>query len=395
MTLRILHVTPYFQNAWGYGGIPRIATTLTRQLALRGHQVTVCTTDAADAERRSAPFTPEPGEPGAVDVRMFPNLSNRLAYHAQVFLPRGLSGYLSRHATCFDIAHLHACRNLPVSLAARQLSRARVPYVLAPNGTAPRIERRRAAKWVYDRMTGRRDLESASAVIAVSEAERGQLEQMGVPAGRIRLLANPIDLDEHRAPATRGTFRAAHGIGSRPLVLYLGKLTPRKRVDVLLRAFALSVAADARLAIAGNDMGPRRSLEHLSSALGLGDRVVFTGLLRGAARLEALADADVLVYPSADEVFGLVPLEALLTGTPVVVADDSGCGELIGRVGGGVVTPLGDPEALAAAIRQVLAARDDWRRRASEAASVVRQRYGAPTVAAELDALYHDVLAAR
>jgi glycosyltransferase involved in cell wall biosynthesis len=282
-----------------------------------------------------------------------------------------------------------------VSLAARQLSRARVPYVLAPNGTAPRIERRRAAKWVYDRMTGRRDLESASAVIAVSEAERGQLEQMGVPAGRIRLLANPIDLDEHRAPATRGAFRAAHGIGSRPLVLYLGKLTPRKRVDVLLRAFALSVAADARLAIAGNDMGTRRSLEHLSSALGLGDRVVFTGLLRGAARLEALADADVLVYPSADEVFGLVPLEALLTGTPVVVADDSGCGELIGRVGGGVVTPLGDPEALAAAIRQVLAARDDWRRRASEAASVVRQRYGAPTVAAELDALYHDVLAAR
>ena len=178
-------------------------------------------------------------------------------------------------------------------------------------------------------------------------------------------------------------------------MLYLGKLTPRKRVDVLLRAFALSVAADARLAIAGNDMGTRRSLEHLSSALGLGDRVVFTGLLRGAARLEALADADVLVYPSADEVFGLVPLEALLTGTPVVVADDSGCGELIGRLGGGVVTPLGDPEALAAAIRQVLAARDDWRRRASEAASVVRQRYGAPTVAAELDALYHDVLAGR
>ena len=123
--------------------------------------------------------------------------------------------------------------------------------------------------------------------------------------------------------------------------------------------------------------------------------MIFTGLLRGAARLEALADADVLVYPSADEVFGLVPLEALLTGTPVVVADDSGCGELIGQVGGGVVTPLGDADALAAAIRQVLAARDDWRRRASEAASVSGSAMGGATVAAELDALYHDVLAAR
>jgi glycosyltransferase involved in cell wall biosynthesis len=393
MTLRILHVTPYFQDAWGYGGIPRIATTLARELALRGHHVTVCTTDAADAESRSALLSSGPGATGTVDVRMFPNLSNRLAYHAQVFLPRGLSGYLSNHATGFDIAHLHACRNLPVSLAARQLSRARVPYVLAPNGTAPRIERRKAAKWVYDRVTGRRDLEGASVVIAVSHAERRQLEHLGVPADRIRLVGNPVDLDEHRAPATRGAFRAAHGIGTRPLVLYLGKLTPRKRVDVLLEAFALNVGPEARLAIAGNDMGTRRSLERLASILGLGDRVLFTGLLRGATRLEALADADVLVYPSADEVFGLVPLEALLTGTPVVVADDAGCGELIAQVGGGLVTPLGDAEALSLAIRQVLDARDQWRLRAAEAAAVVRQRYGGATVAAELDVLYHDVLA--
>lgn len=394
MSLRILHVTPYFQDAWGYGGIPRIAATLARELALRGHQVTVCTTDAADAESRSAPISPQPGAPGAVDVRMFPNFSNRLAYHAQVFLPRGLSGFLSSHATGFDIAHLHACRNLPVSLAARHLSRAHVPYVLAPNGTAPRIERRKAAKWVYDRLAGRQDLARASAVLAVSEAERRQLEQMGVPPERIRLLANPVDLNEHQAPATRGAFRAAHGIGSRPLVLYLGKLTLRKRVDDLVSAFAADLAPDARLAVAGNDMGTRGALEHLAQELGLGDRVVFTGLLRGAARLEALADADVLVYPSADEVFGLVPLEALLTGTPVVVADDSGCGELISQVGGGLVTRLGDVNALASAIREVLGARDEWRRRASEAAALVRRRYGGATVAAELDALYHDVLAA-
>jgi glycosyltransferase involved in cell wall biosynthesis len=394
MSLRILHVTPYFQDAWGYGGIPRIAATLARELALRGHQVTVCTTDAADAEGRSAPISPQPGAPGAVDVRMFPNFSNRLAYHAQVFLPRGLSGFLSGHATGFDIAHLHACRNLPVSLAARHLSRAHVPYVLAPNGTAPRIERRKAAKWVYDQLAGRQDLDGASAVLAVSEAERHQLEHMGVRADRIRLLPNPVDLDEHIPPVTRGTFRATHGIGSRPLVLYLGKLTPRKRVDVLVSAFAADLPPDARLAIAGNDMGTRGALEHLASELGLGDRVVFTGLLRGPSRLEALADADVLVYPSADEVFGLVPLEALLTGTPVIVADDSGCGELIRGVGGGLVTPLGDVDALAAAIQQVLGAREHWRQRAMEAAALVRQRYGGATVAAELDALYHDVLAA-
>jgi glycosyltransferase involved in cell wall biosynthesis len=394
MILRILHVTPYFRDAWGYGGIPRIVAAQVSELSLRGHQVTVCTTDAGDADSRSAPSSVQPREPGAVDVRMFLNFSNHLAYHAQLFLPRGMNGFLASHATGFDIAHLHACRNVPVSLAARHLARARVPYVLGPNGTAPLIERRKAAKWVYDRVAGRQDLARAAAVIAVSDAERRQLEQLGVPAGRIRLLANPVDLEEHRVIA-RGAFRAAHGIGRAPLVLYLGKLTPHKRVDVLLRAFARNVAADARLLIAGNDMGTRRPLERLAAELGLDDRVFFTGLLRGSERLEALADADVLVYPSADEVFGLVPLEALLAGTPVVVADDSGCGELIGKVGGGLVTPLGDAEALAVAVRKVLAAPDDWRHRAAAAAAVVRQRYGGTTVAAELDALYHDVLATR
>src|SRR5262249_49559538 len=161
------------------------------------------------------------------DVRIFPNLSNTLAYHAQCFLPRGLGAFLSKSARQFDVAHLHACRNLPVSMAARHLSRAGVPWVLAPNGTAPRIERRRAARWAYERLTGRQDREGASRILAASNAERRQLEQMGVPADRIRVLPNPVDLDEHLLPLSRGAFRSAHSIGERPLVLYLGKLTPR------------------------------------------------------------------------------------------------------------------------------------------------------------------------
>ncbi|HET6317279.1 MAG TPA: glycosyltransferase [Chloroflexota bacterium] len=395
MTLRILHVTPYFRDAWGYGGIPRIASTLVRELAHRGHAVTVCTTDAADAGTRSAAPATGSTETGAVDVRIFPNLSNTLAYHQQLFLPRGLSAFLSAHAARFDVAHLHACRNLPVSIASRYLRRAGIPYVLAPNGTALRIERRRAAKWVYDRVIGRQDLDAAACVIAVSEAERRQLEEMGVRQDKIRLLPNPVDLDEHRQLPRAGAFRAAYGLGSSRVVLYLGKLTPRKGVDVLLRAFGSGLASDVRLVIAGNDMGTRQSLERLAGQSGLQDRVLFTGLLQGVARLEALADADVLVYPSSDEVFGLVPLEALLTGTPVIVSDDSGCGELIAQMGGGLLTPLGDPGALAAAIRRVLAAPDEWRARALTAAGLVRQRYGGSTVAAKLDGLYHDVLAAR
>src|SRR5437867_1263362 len=143
-SLRILHVTPYFADAWAYGGIPRVVTTLTRGLARRGHAVTVCTTDARDASARVPSGDARTAD--GVDVRIFPNFSNRLAYHLQLFLPIGFDRFLRSHAAAFDIAHLHACRNLLGVMAARRLRAAGVPYVLEPNGTAPLNERRRVAK---------------------------------------------------------------------------------------------------------------------------------------------------------------------------------------------------------------------------------------------------------
>src|SRR5262245_6079305 len=240
MPLRILHVTPYFVDAWGYGGIPRVATALAKELGARGHAVTVGTTDAADARSRALPPPVRATWRrmwNCVEVHTFSNASNALAYHLQCFLPRGLDGFLAAHARRFDIAHLHACRNLPVSIAARHLTAAGVPYVVAPNGTAPRLERRRATKWAYDVVIGRRDLRHAAAILAVSEAERTDLERLGVSPARIRVVPNPVEL-EQRDEAPASDLRTAYGLGNRPIVLYLGKVTARKRVDALVRAFA-------------------------------------------------------------------------------------------------------------------------------------------------------------
>jgi len=389
MSLRILHVTPYFVDAWGYGGIPRIATTLTRELARRGHRVTVCTTDAGDAHRRANGI--RVARESDVEVRMFANVSNALAYHAQMFLPRGLNAFLAAHAVEFDVAHLHALRNLPVSIAVRHLCRAGVPYVVAPNGTAPRLERRRLAKWAYDRTAGRGDLRNATAVIAVTVAEARALEQLGVPASRIRQIANPVDVDEQpRAPA-RGLFRARFGLGDGPLIVVLGKLTPRKRVDEVIRALAEGLDRDVKVAVVGNDMGSLPSLQALAVALGVAGRVIFAGLLRGDERLQALRDADVLAHPAVDEIFGLAPMEAILAGTPVVVSDDSGAGEIVSAIGGGLVVPPGQPRALADAIRRLLAAPEHWRPNVIRAAEAIRARFAGPVIAGELDALYHDI----
>jgi glycosyltransferase involved in cell wall biosynthesis len=355
--LRVLHVTPYAAGAWAYGGIPRVAHALATGLAAQGHQVTVCATDAGDASYRleGATRTWQAWEPRTVDgcrLHVFPNVSNRLAYHAQLFLPLGFGRFLEQHRHEFDVAHLHACRNVPGVIAGRHLRAAGVPYLLAPNGTAPIIERRHRAKRVFDRIAGRALMRAAARVLAVSHAERRQLLALGVPGHTIRVVPNPIDLGGlSPLPARR-----AHSVQkSAPMIAYLGKLTPRKRLDTLIKAFAYLRTAhpafsDARLVIAGNDMGAGDDARRLAARWSVEHCTEFPGLLCGHARLELLADANIVAYASEDEVFGLVPLEALLCGTPVVVADDSGCGEIIDRVGGGLCVPPGDAPALARAL---------------------------------------------
>jgi glycosyltransferase involved in cell wall biosynthesis len=393
--LRILHVTPYYEQAWAYGGIPRVVSVLARGLARRGHQVTVCATDACDATSRLR--GPEAGgdargDSGGVNVRVFPNVSNALAYHYQLFLPRGLETFMRREAARFDVAHVHACHNLPGAIAARHLKRARVPYALEPHGTAPRIERRRWAKWIFDRTVGRGVLEGASRLIAVSEAERRQLHAVGAPAQAVRVISNPIDLAEFDPPPERGAFRRAQALPWDELVLYLGKWTPRKRIDLLIRAFATLERPRTGLVIAGNDMGMERALRRLVARLGLEARTRFVGLLAGRARLEALADADIVAYPAEHEIFGLVPVEAILCGTPVVVAGDSGCGEVIADAGGGRVIARGSAAALAEALRAMLAEPARWRAAAARARARVEERCGGDAVCGRLEGVYREML---
>jgi glycosyltransferase involved in cell wall biosynthesis len=381
-------VTPYAADAWAYGGIPRLVRSLTRGLARRGHQVTVCTTDACDHLLRArAPHTPHTG-PGTLDVRVLRNLSNRLAYRWQLFAPQGLSRTLRSLMGNTDVAHLHACRNLPVAAAARILSKARIPYLVSPHGTAPLIERRFLAKQIFDATAGRGYLEGAARVLAVSEAERVQLSALGVAEHRIAVLPNPIDLSEFDPAPDGRRFRQRHGLGDMPVVLLLAKLTPRKGADVALRAFEKVGHRDARFVIAGSDMGSGLTTEALKNS----SRVMFVGLLEGRDRLDALAAANVVLYPSRHEVFGLVPLEALLCASPVIVCNDSGAGELIGSVGGGEIVPVDDIDSLAIAIESMLVSNAGWRDRARMAGRKVRQLFDADVICERLEAVYREVI---
>ncbi len=399
--LRILHVSPYSPAAWAYGGIPRVVEGLTEGLAERGHHVTLCTTDACDASSRLGQMAAgaQRTQPGAFvgarppEWRIFRNVSNRAAFHWQAFAPIGFAGYVRRAAHRFDVAHVHACHNVLGVLASRALRRAGVPYVVMPNGTAPIHERRHAAKRMLARVGGDGVLAGAARILAVSPAEERQLESLGIEAARIARMPNPVtSTTADRGSLRPGVFRQRFGCADRPLVLFLGKVTPRKELPTLVRALRNLTHRRACLVIAGSDLGGRNQALALARELGLADRVRVIGVLRGGERLEALAAADVVAYATRDEIFGLVPCEALAAGTPVVVGNDSGCAQVIEQVGGGLCVPPGDAIALGHALDDVLSDVACWRQRAAAAGREIAERYSPEAVSSRLEAIYADVL---
>lgn len=378
-------VSPYFQPAWAYGGIPRLAYGLARALQERGHEVSVVTTDACDRDSR---LPAGRADLHGLAVHRLRNLSNRLAYDQQLFLPLGVAGLLDRLASKADVIHLHGWWHLLNNAAVRAARKHSVPVVMTPNGTLLPLERKERVKGLWQHLFGQPVMDAVDRWIAVSRAELNQFAQAGVDRERVHLVYNGLDLGEFEELPERGIFRRQRGLGERPVLLYLGKLTPRKGVDHLLAAVARLPADRVTLVVAGNDMGVRADLERQAEGLDLGDRVRFVGLLTGPERLAALADADLLVYPSTDEIFGLVPFEGLLCGTPAVVSDDCGCGQLVAQARAGELVRYGDHGGMARTIDALLG---DPRRRdrmVARGRAFIERHFAWPGIAAQTEAVY-------
>lgn len=190
---------------------------------------------------------------------------------------------------------------------------------------------------------------AAAGMLAVSEALKRDMAALGLPADRIRVHHTGIDLEAFR-PVDRAAARAALGVAG-PLIVAAGALIERKGHDLILAA--LGRLPEATLIIAGD--GPERGrLERIARDRGVAGRVRFLGNRPHDELPGLLGAADVMVLPSRSEGLANVWVEALACGTPVVTSDVGGAREAIDRPEAGRLVAR-DPEAIAAAVRALLA----------------------------------------
>jgi glycosyltransferase involved in cell wall biosynthesis len=182
--------------------------------------------------------------------------------------------------------------------------------------------------------------------VTISESSRQDLVARGVAAERVRVILPGIRQPEGHADAVE--TRAQR-------VVYVGRLEPYKRIDVLLRAMARIAPRfpDAEIAIAGRGSA-RPALERLASELGLAERTRFLGFVSDAERDALLAASRVCVCPSLKEGFGLTVVEANALGTPVVASDAPGLRDSVRHGETGLLAAAGDVVAFATQIAALL-----------------------------------------
>ena len=302
--MRVLHVAAYYAPAFVYGGPPRSIHALCRALIREAVDVQVFTTDANGAEAL----------PAAVTQRStFEDVAVRYFGRTRPSSPigsRALAAALRQEVGGYDVVHIHGLWNRVVWAAAREAVRAGVPYVLSPRGMLEPAARahhrwRKRAAWALVESSV---VHRASLLHATSAVERDTLLALGSSAP-VALIPNGIELEAHE-----------RAVPSHPLVLFVGRIHPIKRLDLLIDAFAAvrERCHDVRLVIAGPDES--RSRPSLEARAGRHrDAVIWMGAIDEGQRRTLLREATALVMCSDSESFGMSVLEAMAAAVPVVV----------------------------------------------------------------------------
>jgi glycosyltransferase involved in cell wall biosynthesis len=382
--LRILHVVVTYYPAVRYGGPIRSVHGLAAAQAQRGHDVHVYTTNVDGDSELDVP-TDRPVELDGVKVHYFPVWKPLRRLYGSPALARRLRATIGE----FDVAHIHAVFLLPLRDAARAAASAGVPYVVTPRGMLIRVLIQRKSRWVktaWINLFERKTLANAAAVHVTAEVEGTEFKALGLPARRIECIPNGVEWPGRHAPLEEGPFASL----PEHYALFLSRINWKKGLDRLITAWQW--VPDVPLVIAGNDEESYRpQLEKLVQSLGLGSRVLFVGPASDTDKWSLYARARLFVLPSYSENFGNVVAEAMAMGCPSLVTAEVGIAPLLSATGAGKVVS-GDPEILAAQIRELLADPTALQEMGRRGAEVARTELSWSGIAARTEQLYWDVL---
>ncbi|MEJ2343260.1 MAG: N-acetyl-alpha-D-glucosaminyl L-malate synthase BshA [Gemmatimonadales bacterium] len=365
-----------------FGGSGAVATELGLELADRGHEIHFIS--------YAQPFRLIHFHEGLffheVEVNRYPLF---------VYPPYSLALAVSMHEITrdhgLDLLHVHyAIPHATTAWIAREMLRSEgsdVKLVTTLHGTDITLVGQDPSYWSITKFS----IEHSDGLTAVSQyLQRETYKAFQCPECAIRVIPNFID----PAVYQRGRYECQRGVlapDDEKIVMHISNFRAVKRIEDVVRVFdRLARTVPSRLIFVGD--GPDRQVaEDLSRELGWEKRVTFLGKLESVAEL--LACADLFLLPSEEESFGLVALEAMASGVPVIGSSGSGLSEVVTDGLTGRLHPVGDVEAMAESAVELLSDSECWSRVSRAARESAVERFSSDRIVPQYESFYEEVLA--
>ena len=334
------------------GGIARVVSDLSHKLHKDGHDVTVITYREGDAPY----FEDDKGiKVYRVDNYMI-NPNNFIDWILQLnFNMIAKANEIMQEQGNFDVIHAH---DWLVAYSAKTLKNSyNIPIVATIHATeAGRNSGIHDEQQRYINDTEWMLTYEAAEVIVNSNYMKNELQRLfGLPYDKINVVPNGVNLNLFNGIERDYNFRRKYAMDNEKLIMFMGRLVYEKGIQHLIAAMPKVLAGyhDAKLVIAGRG-GMLDELRAEADALGLGDKVYFAGYMNGKDVEKMYKAADISVFPSTYEPFGIVALEGMLAERPIVVSDAGGLGEIVEHRETGMKSYCGNPNSIADSILELL-----------------------------------------
>lgn len=385
--MKILQICPFFPESPhnAASGVVRVVFHISKELAKRGHEVTICTSSStASTERNKQTLRPVNSE--IVEGINVVRFSYSIAYYTFIVTPQ-IAPYMKKHLKDFDLVHLHDVRCFQSLVTHYYAKRYQIPYVLQPHGSYLANFKGNKLAWMLDHVRSRSIVRDSRRILVLNGTEAKYYERTGFPAPRIDIVGNGIDTKEYNG-SVRGRFRQKFDVGTKKqIVLYVGRITESKGLDLLIDAFSI-LKEDVQavsLVFAGRDeFGYGLKLKRQANDLNLENCVLLVGPVSEVDKINAYTDADVFVTPSFTG-FPLTFLESCACGTPIITTRK---GDVLDWIDDnvGYVTEY-SKNTLARAMSNILT-QERTRNRFENNCKIVKERFAWPSVVDQIEEIY-------
>jgi glycosyltransferase involved in cell wall biosynthesis len=333
---RILHIVAFTSPSGEYGGPTRVADNLTLGLSALGQDVTLISTSNSTKNIQGGTFSP---------IKLFKSFSLTQKNRFGTLISPSLFLWLLRNSRHYDLIHVHIARDFVTLPAALFFRFTRRNYVVQPHGMI--LPQQSKLLKLFDLMFTKPALKGSQAVYYLSAPEKKALLELGVSKEVLYELKNGIS-------PTKTDETSSRLIDSD--VLFLARLAPRKRPQLLLSA-ALDVLKEyptCSFSFVGPDEGELEGLVRYTKDNELDQHVTFEGSLSPNKVAERMKRSRIYVLPALNEPFGMTIIEALSIGIPVIITESAALAPYVLSNNAGLVVPDNNPEALSRAIVQLL-----------------------------------------